>query len=157
MPITQYTYLYQIFQHYNKELFAGELPEPLFTIAKLPNVASGVFTQKKWIDKLHREVHQITIVPIVFRQHTVMDLHQLIVHEMTHIWQHEYGKPSRNGYHNKEWANKMLEIGLIPSDTGATGGKMTGQKVGDYPQSGGKFMQAFQKVGNIEIPLVYKD
>jgi hypothetical protein len=39
------------------------------------------------------------------------------VHEMAHVWQHAHGKPSRNGYHNKEWAAKMDERGLIPSDT----------------------------------------
>jgi hypothetical protein len=30
--------------------------------------------------------------------------------------------PSRNGYH-REWAELMERVGLVPSDTGAPGGK----------------------------------
>jgi hypothetical protein len=36
------------------------------------------------------------------------------------------------GYHNIEWAKKMVYIGLIPSYTGAEGGKMIGTKMSDY-------------------------
>ena len=38
---------------------------------------------------------------------------------MTHVWQHQHGKPSSRGYHNREWAAKMKAIGLQPSNTGA--------------------------------------
>jgi hypothetical protein len=38
---------------------------------------------------------------------------------MVHLWQHHHGKPSRTGYHNKEWATMMKAVGLIPSDTAA--------------------------------------
>jgi hypothetical protein len=61
---------------------------------------------------------------------------------MVHNWQHCFGKPSRNGYHNKEWAQKMDQIGLVPSSTGRPGGKRTGQKVSDYPKPGGAFERA---------------
>ena len=40
---------------------------------------------------------------------------------MTHLEQAHFGKPSRNGYHNKEWADLMERVGLMPSDTGAPG------------------------------------
>src|SRR5262245_14971271 len=30
-----------------------------------------------------------------------------LVHEMVHGEQHHYGKPSRGGYHNKQWADWM--------------------------------------------------
>lgn len=40
---------------------------------------------------------------------------QTIVHEMVHLWQYEFGKPSHRTYHNKE-ADKMA-IGLMPSNT----------------------------------------
>src|SRR5262249_7332085 len=60
-------------------------------------------------------------------------------HEMAHHWQHIFGKPSRNGYHNRQWAAKMEEIGLMPSDTGEPGGKKTGQRMSDYIIPGGPF------------------
>jgi hypothetical protein len=47
----------------------------------------------------------------------------------SHVWQHAHGKPTRNGYHNKEWAAKMDNLGLVPS---STGGKRTGQSVSHY-------------------------
>ena len=33
-------------------------------------------------------------------------------HEMVHAWQQQHGRPGRGGYHNREWAAKMKEIGL---------------------------------------------
>jgi hypothetical protein len=41
-----------------------------------------------------------------------------LVHEMVHVWQETYGNPSRRGYHNRQWAEKMREVGLQPSSTG---------------------------------------
>ena len=67
---------------------------------------------------------------------------QTLVHEMCHLWQHEYGHPSRTTYHNQEWADKMESVGLIPSTTGAPGGARTGQRMNDYVQQGGKLEKA---------------
>lgn len=50
---------------------------------------------------------------------------------MTHLWQYHFGKPGRRGYHNKEWANKMESIGLMPSSTGQPGGDKTGDKMAE--------------------------
>ena len=71
-----------------------------------------------------------------------MEILQTLGHEMAHHWQFTFGKPSRSGYHNKEWAAKMIEIGLIPSDTGAPGGKTTGEKVSHYIAEAGPFALA---------------
>lgn len=62
-----------------------------------------------------------------------------LAHEMAHLWQHYFGKPSRTGYHNKEWADRMEKIGLMPSETGRPGGKRTGQRVSQYVIAGGRF------------------
>ena len=51
-----------------------------------------------------------------------------------------------NGYHNKEWAAKMREIGLIPTDTGQPGGKETGQKVTHMIERGGTFRESLHRV-----------
>ena len=49
-----------------------------------------------------------------------------LLHEMCHIWQFNFGKTSRNGYHNAQWANKMLEVGLRPINA-KNPDRMTGQ------------------------------
>lgn len=65
-----------------------------------------------------------------------------------------FGKPSRNGYHNKQWAKKMIEIGLMPTATGSEGGSIVGQNMYDYWLEDGKFVLAFKKLQeNNYLPL----
>ena len=72
---------------------------------------------------------------------TLIELMQTLVHEMTHCWQHCQGRPGRMSYHNKEWSDKMMSIGLMPSSTGKLGGKRVGQNMNDYPLPQGKFIK----------------
>ena len=65
---------------------------------------------------------------------------------MTHAWQYRFGKPGSRGYHNKEWAAKMKAIGLMPSNTGAVGGKETGQQMTHYILPDKAFAQAFAEL-----------
>lgn len=69
-----------------------------------------------------------------------------LVHEQAHLWQCHFGTPSRAGYHNREWANKMEALGLMPSDTGAAGGKRTGQRMTHYIILGGRFDTATREL-----------
>jgi predicted SprT family Zn-dependent metalloprotease len=73
---------------------------------------------------------------------------------MAHLWQQDHGKPSRANYHNKEWARKMEEIGLIPSSTGKEGGKKTGQKMTHYIMSNGPFTKAFNDLSKKSIDYI---
>lgn len=68
------------------------------------------------------------------------------VRKTAHLWQHHFGKPSRAGYHNKEWAAKMLAIGLYPSDTGRPGGKETGQSCSHYIVESGPYALTFAEL-----------
>src|SRR5262249_12419236 len=69
----------------------------------------------------------------------------------------QFGEPSRNGYHNKQWANKMEEIGLKPSSTGKEGGKRTGQKVSHYIIDGGKFDECWKLLEGAGFKFDYQD
>ncbi|HWG06716.1 MAG TPA: hypothetical protein VG271_17030 [Beijerinckiaceae bacterium] len=60
---------------------------------------------------------------------------------MRHLEQHHFGKPSRARYHNKAWAKPMRDVGLIPSDTGAPGGKEVGRRA-SHIEAGGRFERA---------------
>ncbi|MEW8505061.1 MAG: SprT-like domain-containing protein [Candidatus Thiodiazotropha sp.] len=136
-----YRYLEAAYDHFNKSLFNGRLPDCLLTVQREKNVM-GYFSANRWTDPGGRIVHEIAVNPAYFVRHNLMEVMQTIVHEMAHNWQHCFGKPSRNGYHNREWAEKMTLIGLIPSSTGQPGGRKTGQKVSDYPKPGGAFERA---------------
>jgi hypothetical protein len=85
---------------------------------------------------------------------------------MVHCWQHCFGTPGRDYYHNREWADKMIIIGLMPSSTGEIGGRITGQVMGDYIIEGGKFIilceilktnQSFQLswIDRMSLPRLY--
>jgi predicted SprT family Zn-dependent metalloprotease len=85
---------------------------------------------------------EIALNPSHFRDRSTEQSLSTLVHEMTHLEQHHFGKPSRAGYHNKQWAGMMKAVGLIPSDTGAPGGRKVGQKVSHYIEAGGAFERA---------------
>jgi hypothetical protein len=53
---------------------------------------------------------------------------------------------SRGSYHDRQWAAKMKEIGLQPTDTGAPGGKETGQSVTHCILAGGAYAKAYAKL-----------
>ncbi|MGI9316496.1 MAG: SprT-like domain-containing protein, partial [bacterium] len=90
--------------------------------------------------------------------HRVIDVLQTLVHEQCHLWQHVYGQhKSRSGYHNREWADKMESIGLVPSSTGETGGGRTGQSMSDYPKPGGRFIQACMALSQGQYQLKWID
>ena len=99
----------------------------------------GYFASDRWTGSQNEFVHEIALNPSYFITHRPIELLQTLVHEMVHLWQHEFGKPSHRTYHNKEWADKMESIGLMPSSTGRPGGKRTGQKMSDYPLKNGAF------------------
>lgn len=80
-----------------------------------------------------------------------------MVHEMVHLWQFQYGNPSQKAYHNKEWADKMESIGLMPSNTGRVGGKRTGQKMDDYPIKGGLFLKVAEKIMMDNLTIQWYD
>ncbi len=75
-----------------------------------------------------------------------LELLQTLAHEQVHQWQEQFGKPSLRTYHNREWADKMLLIGLTPSSTGRPGGMQTGQHMADYPTEGGLFLSVAQGI-----------
>jgi hypothetical protein len=65
---------------------------------------------------------------------------------MCHVWQQTHGKAPRRGYHDRQWAAKMKEIGLQPSDTGEAGGKETGQSMSHYILPEGRYAKAYIKL-----------
>jgi hypothetical protein len=109
--------------------------------------SAGFFAPERWArsdgsDEEVEGMHEISLNP-----DTLMDeppvVASVLVHEMVHLWQREHGTPSRRGYHNREWSEKMEAVGLIPSETGAPGGRKTGERMSHYIGSGGRFEGAF--------------
>ena len=136
---TTYKALQAAYDHMNKELFNGELPDCLITLQR-KSKARGYFCQGRF---RHMEsgnaTDEIALNPQAFEGRTAKMILSTLAHEMVHLWQAHHGKPSRSGYHNREWALRMMSVGLAPSDTGLPGGKQTGQSMSHYVEPGGPF------------------
>jgi predicted SprT family Zn-dependent metalloprotease len=132
------------YEYFNKKLFGGRLPQCLITV-RPHRGAYGYFSFERFgaADGAPRKLDEIALNIKHFQRGPRATLATL-AHEMKHLEQHHFGKPSRAGYHNKQWANMMEEIGLVPSDTGEPGGKRTGQRVSHYIVDGGPFDLAYK-------------
>ncbi|MDD5406946.1 MAG: SprT-like domain-containing protein [Sulfurovaceae bacterium] len=133
-----YDILQKIYHIFNEKLFEGTLPNCLITVQRKKSVM-GYFSSHRWVSNDGIKIHELALNPAYFTSCNFIEVFQTMVHEMCHLWQFEHGKPSRRSYHNKEWAQKMESIGLIPSSTGVPGGSKTGQNMNDYPQKNGLF------------------
>lgn len=158
MKPTQQAYaeLQQAFDHFNARLFDGQLPDCLLTLQREKHTY-GYFSKSRFIGRDGRRIDEIALNPSYFAVVPLVEIMQTIVHEMAHLWQHHFGAPGRSRYHNDQWANKMEEIGLMPSDTGRPGGKRTGDRVADYAIAGGRFLQACEALITEDFRISWLD
>lgn len=149
-----YNLLVKAYDIFNQELFERKLPACLITVQR-KNSVMGYFSANRWASPDGRQAHEIALNPAYFNK--LIEVLQTLAHEQTHLWQHEFGRhKSLKTYHNKEFATKMLAIGLLPTSTGEIGGAQTGQKMSDLPIRGGKFIKACEKLlrTGFELPWV---
>ena len=89
------------YDHFNRELFNSQLPPCLITMQR-KNKAYGYFTGGRFGRRDGKEItDEIALNPSHFRARTVEQSLSTLVHEMTHLKQHHFGKPSRTGYHKR--------------------------------------------------------
>jgi predicted SprT family Zn-dependent metalloprotease len=138
----QFTAYQSLYDFFNGKLFAGQLPSVLLNFSRRQG-AAGFFSKNRW-SKGATHTHEISINPVMLSASSFQEVCQTLVHEMCHLWQQEQGTPSRQGYHNHEWAAKMQAIGLMPSATGQEGGAKIGQRMSDYVIEGGPFALIFK-------------
>ncbi|GLR89762.1 SprT-like domain-containing protein [Bradyrhizobium iriomotense] len=154
---TQRTYgaLVHAYRKFNDRLFAGELPNCLITVQHLRG-AYGCFGGNRFISRDGINVSDQIILNQRFWGSRRSDAENLstLVHEMVHLWQHHFGKTGRGGYHNRQFARKMFEVGLVTSDTGAPGGKPIG-RVSHYIKDGGLFDQVCSGLLNTGYVIPY--
>jgi len=136
-----YDFFTLAYGHFNEALFDGRLAPCMLTVQRQKG-CMGLFYPERWVTEDGVKCHELSLNPTYFGAYRIVELFQTLVHEQCHMWQQEFGKPSRSGYHNREWADKMEFIGLMPSATGEPGGKRTGQHMSDYALPGGRFLAA---------------
>ena len=116
----------QAFDFFNRELFREKLEQVIITLQKHRG-ANGYFRANSFEERSFEEgkqqppkftVHEISIMPDAMYHRTDREVLATLVHEMCHLKQKQYGTPSRNGYHNRQWAEYMQAVGLEPTAFG---------------------------------------
>ena len=148
MKITEQNYktLQRAYDFFNQHLFDNQLPQCLITFQRQKG-SMGYYASKRFRSMQDTSIttDEIALNPTYFVTSSGdKEVMQTLNHEMCHLWQFHFGKPSRKGYHNREWADKMISIGLTPSSTGEPGGRQVGQRMADYPNPNGRFEKSFR-------------
>ncbi|MEW5904835.1 MAG: SprT-like domain-containing protein [Pseudomonadota bacterium] len=152
-----YSQLQKATEIFNDKLFGGELNLVVLTLQRGKNTA-GYFSPDQWSNTHGKLASEIAINPTYLANQSLLVLFQTLVHELCHLWQHQRGlSHPRSGYHNQEWAEKMMEVGLIPSNTGKPGGKRVGQRMADYPAPSGKFIKVSNELVKSGFGLKWVD
>lgn len=139
--VDTYPVLQDAYDHFNDAIFDGLLPNCLITLSAEMRRAYGYYRNHAMKGTANQEVStdEISLNPFTFAGRTDREIYSTLVHEMAHLWQHHFGVDNKKTPHDREWAEKMEEIGLMPSSTGQPGGKRTGRRVSHYIIEGGIF------------------
>jgi len=157
---TEQTYgeFQRAFDFFNERLFGMALPHVLITLKCKPR-SLGHFASERFAGIVEQDAraHEIALNPLHFGVRTTREILSTLVHEMVHLRQHVEGKACRPGYHDKTFAVMMLDVGLHPSDTGAPGGSMVGQKMSHYILDNGPYDLACAELLSEGFSLTWAD
>jgi len=141
-----------LFAYYNTKLFNNALNDCMIITSKQKN-SESFFKPCNWLSKANGKkalIHEINLNSDILAQKDII-WHSILVHNMVHLWQHDFGKPSRSGYHNWEFANTLEAVGLMPSTNGTPNGMKIGQKMSQYCIPDGLFITAFNHLAEKDI------
>ena len=131
------------FNYYKNTLFQGILPECYIEFSTKVGLY-GIFFSNQWVDLKQKYIHEIILNPEILSLKSI-EFHAIIVRNMVFLWLYMHGIHSRPNYLNKKAAQKLEEFGIIPSSTGAPGGKKIGQSILQYINYNGIFAKVFKK------------
>lgn len=143
MKKNQITILDEVFDLMNQYFFNKTLPKPQITIVRAKG-ARGYFLANSFVMKSNNNgVHEIALNPELFNK-TEAEILSTLLHEMCHLWQKVYGKKiGKNNYHNKEFSQKMKEVGLQTYDIYTK--KETGTHVTHYIVENSEYSSFLEK------------
>lgn len=140
--------LQQAFDHFNRELFEGQLPQCVLTLTRLRKYA-GLFAPKRWVNRSQKakenDMHEIQVDAVVMSARGDKRALSTLVHEMVHLAVEHSGHGPKKAYHCKRWAAAMKELGLQPIAIvkgQQVSGKETGANCTHEIVKGGPFCQS---------------
>jgi hypothetical protein len=87
--------------------FFGDLPLPALSLEPGRFGVLGSYCNQDGLALSHR-----ININLLHTDRPLAEVLRTIAHELGHLWQAVYGKPAKPPYHNKEFQQKMLEIGI---------------------------------------------
>jgi hypothetical protein len=142
----EYGGLQAAYDHFNKALFDGALPDVFITYQRKPH-SLGYFGADRFAGRtIEGARHELALNPDGFVGRSDKEICSSLVHEQVHVWQHAKGTAPARGYHDREWSEWMKSIGLQPSSTGMPGGREIGQRMNHYIITGGAFAQSYDRL-----------
>lgn len=152
-----YGHLGRAYTHFNDDLFDGKLPPCLLGMHRNPRSLGYYHGEIFQRVGSNERADELALNPQFVSTRPPEEVYSTLVHEMCHHWQKHFGKEPSRAYHDKEWGNTMESVGLMPSDTGAPGGKRVGQHMSHYIIVGGRFAVSCAAFLAKEAPVFYQD
>ncbi len=137
-----------MYRHFNRILFGARLPPVILNFSRHSGTY-GFFAPERWgrvRGRGKRVTHEISINPSHLALRDPRDTAATLLHEMCHLWQQDFGDPPRRGYHDREWAAKMREVGLIPIDPHTGQERNSAHALAHRIDPEGRFAQVFRKM-----------
>jgi predicted SprT family Zn-dependent metalloprotease len=142
-------------EFFNNRLFENRLPGCLITFQRQRN-AYGFHAHCRFEESGGgSKADEIALNPSHFAKMDAREVFSILAHEMAHQYQWHFGKPGQAGYHNKGWARMMIQIGLVPTDTGEPGGKATGRRMAHFIRADGPFDRLCSELLNSGFVVPY--
>ena len=145
---SQFSAYQQAFDYFNQALFESQLPDCMLSFSRRRSSSHTLFTAEQWREKAGSAAPEISLNVKQLSEDVPIEAMATLVRQMVHLWQERNGNPSSTGYYNREWAEKMENVGLIPTATGVPGGKRTGKGIHHFIEPNGRFERAFRKMSS---------
>ena len=128
-----------VFPEVNRTLFDGRLPGCTICNDNLNNrnhLGQAVFSSPPRI--------VLNVETFSFRSYE--GVMSTFVHELCHVYEYLYGPKGAYHLHTPYWTALMEARGLMPSHTGAPGGRENGEQMTHYVIRGGRFEALVRKL-----------
>jgi predicted SprT family Zn-dependent metalloprotease len=138
--------LHECFDYFNEHLFDNRLDRNAIILSCERSRILGHFWPGTWTDENGLEQKsEIALNPEYMDGRSFEEIMSTFVHEMCHFEQFAFGEPGKRGYHNREWADMMLKVGLQPFNVKEPK-KETGMRCSHKIVEDGKFSKMVAKI-----------
>ncbi len=146
-----------LFNYFNETLFGDELPTDCMLTFATHGRSKAFFTPRRWKETGQgKTAHELSLNPTLLNDSKEVALSWL-ARLMVQLWQSEYGvdrslRSLEKRYYNREFADKMTDIGLPCSSDGTPVGEKMGYSMHHWIEEDGAFARAVEVMPDEYFP-----